>query len=125
MDAMALGIPVVSFKNNYMRLFDQTDWSPAEEFIDIPDLIVQRGNFKQLKSLVSKLIDDPGYRLKIGEACEQKIHSTKGNPERMVRKCENIYVEVIRRKVAQMQSSGLNHHPPPLVKRVFHRFLGE
>jgi len=58
MDAMALGIPVVSFKNNYMKLFDQTDWSSAEEIIPIADLLLNRGDFTQMKSLLTKLITD-------------------------------------------------------------------
>lgn len=113
MEAMAIGIPVVSFKNNYLRLFDQTDWSPAEEFVNIPDLIVERGNFEQFKILLSKLIDNQEYRMKLAQFCKEQIHLTKGNPERMVRKCESIYMKVFGKKLQhnisnKNQLSGLD-----------------
>ena len=111
MDAMALGIPVVSFRNNYMRLFDQTDWSPAEEIIEIPDLIVERGNFEQFKLVVSKLIDDREYRLKMAKLCKEQIGLKHDNPERMVRRCESIYVKVLENKLQQDRFPVLNNKP--------------
>ena len=113
MDAMALGIPVVSFKNNYMKLFDQTDWSPAEEIIPVSELIVDRGNYDHFKLLVTKLIDDREYRTKIAEICKKQIFLTKGNPEKMVRRFESIYIKVLGKKLRhnisnKNQLSGLD-----------------
>jgi predicted O-linked N-acetylglucosamine transferase (SPINDLY family) len=116
MDAMALGIPVVSFKNNYMQLFDQTDWSPAEEFIPIPDLLIDRGDFVQMKSLLTKLITDQAYRIEMAKLCKESINVTKGNPERMVRKCEGIYLDVLRKKLEQGTSQGIVQKHPSVVR---------
>ena|SRR3989338_5169757 len=94
-DAMSFGIPFVSFENNYMQIFDQTDWSPAEEFIAIPDLLIERGNFEQFKCVLLKLINDQEYRKKMAKGCMNEVHTRKGNPERMVRRCEEVYLKVL------------------------------
>ncbi|MBN1877021.1 MAG: glycosyltransferase family 4 protein [Anaerolineae bacterium] len=106
MDAMALGIPVVSFTNNYSNEFNQTDWSVAEEFVLIPDLLVERGNFAQFQSVLAQLIQNQAYRLCLGEHCKTEIYQLRGNPERMVRNYEAIYCTILKdndlkRKVAQ------------------------
>lgn len=116
MDAMALGIPVVSFKNNYMQLFDQTDWSPAEEFVPIPDLLLNRSDFTQMKSLLTKLITDQAYRIKMAKLCKESINANKGNPERMVRKCEGIYIEVLRKKLEQGTHQSIVQKHPSVVR---------
>ncbi len=101
MDAMALGIPVVSFQNDYMRVFDQNDWSPGEEIVSIPDLIVERGNFEQLKILLTELIKNQEYRSRMGKRCKEQVRSTNGSPERMVRTCENIYLKVLKARLQE------------------------
>ena len=98
LDAMALGIPVVSFKNNYMQHFTQTDWSPAEEFMGIPELLVERGNMEQVKLLLSKLLTNEDYRHKLSKQCMESIQLTSGNPESMVRSCEEVYLSVLSKK---------------------------
>jgi predicted O-linked N-acetylglucosamine transferase (SPINDLY family) len=95
-DAMAIGIPVVSFKNNYMRMFSQTDWSPAEEFMGVPELLVDRGDFAQLGNLLNKLLTDRVYRNEMSRICKERIHETSGNPARMVRDCEKVYLNVMK-----------------------------
>ena len=99
-DAMALGIPVVSFKNNYMKRFDQTDWSVAEEIlgIPIPEMIVPRGDFGRFKAVVSRLIEDKNYRQDVGEHCRNEAHEKRGNPRRMVQKCEEVYLKLTEEK---------------------------
>jgi len=99
LDAMAFGIPVVSFKNNYMQKFAQTDWSPAEEFMGVPELLVERGNFEKLKLLVTKLLTDHRYRINLSRRCVESVHSTSGHPEIMVRSCEQVYVNVLKKKL--------------------------
>ncbi len=105
MDAMALGIPVLSFKNNYMKIFDQTDWSPAEELIKIPDLLAERYNLDQFKTVASKLIEDKDFRMKMGEACKSQVRSRNGHPERTVKRCEEIYEKVLKNKKVKKQLS--------------------
>ena len=98
LDAMAHGIPVISFKNNYMQHFTQTDWAPAEEFMGVPELLCERGNMEQFKSILSKLLTNDGYRLELSKVCVEIIHRTSGNPESLVRSCEQVYVNVLNQK---------------------------
>lgn len=95
-DAMAIGIPVVSFKNNYMRMFSQTDWSPAEEFMGVPELLVDRGDFAQFGKLINKLLTDHEYRNEMSNVCKKRIHETSGSPAQMVRDCEEVYLNVMK-----------------------------
>ncbi|HMN15942.1 MAG TPA: glycosyltransferase, partial [Bellilinea sp.] len=39
-DSMAFGIPVLSFANDYLAPYNQTDWNPAEEILGNPELTV-------------------------------------------------------------------------------------
>jgi len=104
-DAMAIGIPVVSFKNNYMRTFSQTDWSPAEEFMGVPELLVDRGDFVQLGNLLNKLLTDHEYRNEMSRICKERIHETSGNPARMVRDCEKVYLNVMELNVSTAEKA--------------------
>jgi glycosyltransferase involved in cell wall biosynthesis len=114
-EAMALGIPFVSFENDYMKSFDATDWSVADEFVSIPELIVKRGDFDNFKYVVSKLIEDKEYRSKMGERCREEIQLSMGSSERGVRNFESILSDVIERK--------LNHKPDYFYgKRMIERF---
>lgn len=100
-DAMALGIPCVSFENNYMQKFDQTDWSLADEIVSIPDLIINRGDFKQLIYTISKLIDDKKFRGKMGRLCKEQINLSKGSPEKTVKTFEEHILKIIGNKMGR------------------------
>lgn len=93
-DAMALGLPVVTFRNNYMRRYDQTDWSPAEEFIQT-DTVVERGDFAQMKRVVTRLLGDEQYRREVGQSMQEHVRLTRGDPVRSVRRCEDAYVRIL------------------------------
>ena len=95
LDATALGIPVVSFEDNYMKLYDQTDWSPAAEVFDVPELIVPRSDFAEMKRLVSRLIDNQEYRRDMGQRCQTYMLETNGDPARAVRYCEDLYLRIL------------------------------
>jgi glycosyltransferase involved in cell wall biosynthesis len=101
LDAMALGIPVVSFENNYMKRFDQTDWSVAQEIVTVQEVIVARRDFVHLKRIISRLIEDESYRQGISERCRKDVHEKRGNPRRMVQRCEEIYLQRIEEKWTQ------------------------
>lgn len=92
LDAMALKIPIVAFKNDDLKDFSSADWSVAGEFIDNEDLVVRRGDFVRLKQAMLRLIDDPTHRARMGEWCADHVHSTRGSPERMVRAAEIAYM---------------------------------
>jgi glycosyltransferase involved in cell wall biosynthesis len=93
-DAMALGVPVVTFRNNYMRRYDQTDWSPAEEFFNT-DTVVDRGDFAQMKRVVTRLVGDAEYRREVGQSLQEHVRLTRGDPIRSVRRCEDAYVRIL------------------------------
>ncbi len=118
LEAMALGMPVVTFRNNYMQIFSQTDWSPGEEFIDIPDLIIERDNFEQFRSLLSKLINDTEFRLKMAKLCKEKIHLSHGDPEKMVRECESIYTRTLEEKMQKNISCFFDKGQTPIINEI-------
>ena len=97
-DAMALGIPVVSFKNNYLRRFDQTDWSVAEEIVGIPEMMVPRRDFTHFKAVISRLIEDKDYRQGMSERCRNDTHERRGNPRQTVQRCEEDLPQADRRE---------------------------
>ncbi|MCP5064713.1 MAG: glycosyltransferase [Ignavibacteriae bacterium] len=98
LEAMNLGIPVFTYENNYMKEFDQTDWSPISEFISIEDLICERGDFNQLMNRTEVLIQNENYRKDLGTKCKMHIRENFGKPERMVKRLENKYLEIIEYK---------------------------
>src|SRR6266542_2219565 len=93
-EAMWRGLPVVSHRNDYMQLFDQTNWSPVEDFIEDSELIVPRGDFERFRRVLSRLVTDDEYRLRMGERCREQV--MQGDPEKSVRCCEEIYEELVR-----------------------------
>jgi glycosyltransferase involved in cell wall biosynthesis len=97
--AMALGIPFVAHGNDYMSAFDQTNWSPVEDFICDLEMIVSRGDFQQFEKVLSRLIEDKSYRSTLGERCRAE-HVRRANPEKAVRDCEEVF-----RRVVQLYSS--------------------
>ena len=99
LDAMALGIPVVVFKNNFMKLFDQNDWSHAEDVIDIEELQIKRHDFKGFKNLIARLITDSNYRVDMADQVQKLIFKTNGKPKRMVKACEVIYQKVLQKNL--------------------------
>ena len=101
-DAMALGIPVVSFRNDYMKPFDQTEWSPAAEFMGMSELLVNRGNFTQMRELLDKLLRDSAFRRDMAGMSKQRIHETYGNPAQMIRDCEAVYLKVMKLNAARV-----------------------
>ncbi len=90
-DAMGLGIPVVSFRNDYLKVYDQADWNPAEEFIELPELLATRGSFYEWSTILSGLIDDKALRHYMGKRCQEVALKRLGSPERMVRNHEKVY----------------------------------
>lgn len=96
-DAAALGTPVVSFKHDYMKTFSQKECSAAEEVIGIPELLIERGDFVALNSILCRLLADHNYREYLSVLCKQRINETSGHSERMIKDCEEIYLEVARK----------------------------
>lgn len=93
--AMASGIPVVAHRNDFLRVFSQTEWSPVEDFIRDPELLVERGDFVRFKRIVSKLINDEPYRKELGERCRAE-HVRVADPSKAIRGCEAVYEKVLK-----------------------------
>jgi glycosyltransferase involved in cell wall biosynthesis len=93
--SMALGIPLVAHRNDYMRLFDQTQWSPVEDYITDPEIVIPRGDFDRFKSVVSRLIEDEKYRREVGDRCRAE-HLRHADPSRAIRGCEEVYARVLK-----------------------------
>jgi glycosyltransferase involved in cell wall biosynthesis len=98
-DAMSLAIPVVAFQNNYMKVFNQTDWSPADGF-NMPEIVVPRGDFEQVRRVVSRLVGDREHRVELGRRCRERLRDTRANPERAVRRCEELYARVLGQELS-------------------------
>lgn len=93
--AMAMGIPLVAHRNDYMRIFDQLEWSPVEDFIRDPEVVLPRGDFAKFKKVVSRLIEDKEYRREVGERCRAE-HLRNADPSRAIRGCEDVYTRVLQ-----------------------------
>ena len=100
LDPLALGIPCVSFENNYMKRFDQTDWSLADEFINIPEMVVPRWDFDGMKRVVGRLLTDEMYRSEVARRSQGYILETRTNPPLSVRECEDAYLRFIESRLS-------------------------
>jgi len=98
-EAMRQGIPVVSHRNDFMKPFDQTNWSPVEDFIPDSELVVERGDFHEFCRVLSRLVADEDYRKQMGEMCRQQV--TRGTPEETIRHCEEIYAQLVKSSQAE------------------------
>lgn len=135
LDALALGIPSVSFENDYMRLYDQTDWSLADEFIKTPELVAPRGDFEQMKRVVSRLITDREHRRDMARRAQEYTLETRGNSPLSVRECEDIYFRFLEQRLsgnaapdplgaeveAMARASGRHRNTPHWVARTAHQ----
>jgi len=97
-DAMALAKPVVAFHNDYGRIFDQADWSPAHEYMPECELVVPRGDQGRFLEVAGRLVADPAYRRSMGLRCQADVRAQRGDPERMVRRCEAVLERVFAGK---------------------------
>jgi glycosyltransferase involved in cell wall biosynthesis len=97
LDAMALGIPVVSMANDYLHEFDQTDWGLGNEFVCIPELIAPRHDFACQVEIVSRLLADETYRARLGRECETLVRAQRGSPARMIGRWEEVFSGVVAR----------------------------
>ncbi len=93
-DAMALGKPVITFENDYGKVHDQTDWLPAREWMPAGELVVPRGDEGRFQEVAARLVSDAPYRAEMGRRCRETVLERLGQPERMVRRCEEVFARV-------------------------------
>ena len=98
-EAMTLGVPIVAQRNDYLIRFDQNAWSPVEDFIDDPDLLVTRGDFPQFERVVERLIVDETFRQDAAARCQAAVSGT--SPEDAVRNCERIFERLVSNDAVQ------------------------
>lgn len=106
-DAMALSIPVVTFQQDYFHRFDQMNWSPGEDFVAIPELIVGRNDFGALTRQILRLAENPALRKQLGERCKRKIHEQMSDPATYVSRIEAIYKRVLKEKTGEGKRHSL------------------
>jgi hypothetical protein len=94
-EAMAVGLPALSFQNDYTRLFDPSDWSPAYEYFQIPELIAPRWDYEGFKTILSMLIENPEQRQRLGQLAREKVWQHVGNPAEMTRQTESVILDVL------------------------------
>ncbi len=97
-EMMALGRPVVAYANDYLKPFDQVAWSPAQEFLPPGDLRIPQGDEARYLAVVGRLVGEPDYRRALGEEAQAWVFRHYDRPERMVRRCEQIYQQVYDRR---------------------------
>jgi len=112
LDAMALGIPVVSMANDYLHEFDQTDWGLGTEFVTISDLVAPRHDFVRQVEIVDRLLEDQTYRARLGRECEALVRSQRGSPARMISRWEEVLVEVIEQPQTAVSMGPRPAHAP-------------
>jgi glycosyltransferase involved in cell wall biosynthesis len=120
LDPLALGIPCVTFENNYMKLFDQTDWSLADEFIKIPEMVVPRWDFEAMKRVVRRLLTDEKYRSEIARRSQEYILEMRTNPPLSVRECEEAYLRFIEARLTPNAVEKSKQPAPRWVARAAH-----
>jgi len=118
MEAMSLGLPVVSFHHDYVAYYRNDDCSGGEEIVGIEELLIERGNFDELKDRIAGLVRDADRRRQLGAQCRQLVHENHGTPLRMVQRCESIFERVFRERGATSQADVatqlVNSHDPAL-----------
>lgn len=118
LDAMAFGIPVVSFRHDYTRPYDQMNWNLGEELVVIPELLIERYQLDSLRDLLSSLIQDPARRARLGQACQAIAFERRSSPARYVQKHEAVYRDVL---LAAQQRHAANGSLRSIVKRLLGR----
>lgn len=99
-EAMFLSIPCVSFQDrDVSKLFDPSDWNPGYDMFQIPELMAERGNFKDFQLIVAQLIEQPDMRTELGKLSRLKIVTHRSNPAKMTQDCEQNYLQVLLRKL--------------------------
>jgi len=95
-DAAALGIPLIMFEQDFLRVYDQVHWSPAEDHFETRETVVPRGDYTAMKRLAARMIGDSEFRQRIAAHYCEHIHETRGDPARAVQQFEEIITRVLK-----------------------------
>ena len=94
-EAMAMQLPVVSFKHDFISKYDSSNASGDFQNIPFPELLVERNDFENMKYKLNQLVENVNYRKEIGDKCQKFILEERGKPARMVKRCEDIYCTIL------------------------------
>lgn len=108
-EVMSLGLAALSFEHDYVSVFDNGEGSGGDEIVGLPELLIPRGDFGQLKARVSELSADTERRRRLGEMCAERVRRLLGDPARMVRRCEEVYERVLSERLRGQESAAAGH----------------
>jgi hypothetical protein len=98
LDGLAQGLAAVSFRHDYVNAFSNNDCSGGDEILGVGcETLVARGDFREMKRRIDALIRDPARRKSLGAEWGERVRRERGDPARMVRRCEEIFERVLRR----------------------------
>lgn len=107
LELMSLGLAAVSFEHDYVSVFDNSEGTGSDEKVGLPELLVPRGDFEQLRARISELSADPERRRRLGEMCAERVRRRVGDPARMVRRCEEVYERVLSERLRVQESAAV------------------
>jgi glycosyltransferase involved in cell wall biosynthesis len=124
MEGLALGLPVVSFRHDYVNAFSNNDCSGGDELIGRGETLVSRGDFAEMKARIAALVSDTVQRRRLGAESRERVIAARGEPTRMVKRCEEIYEKVLRERdgeraeeAASDSGAGLEEYRLRLLER--------
>jgi hypothetical protein len=98
LDGLAQGLAAVSFSHDYVNAFSNNDCSGGDEILGGGcETLVARGDFREMKRRIDALIRDSARRKSLGAEWGERVRRERGDPARMVRRCEEIFERVLRR----------------------------
>ena len=97
LDGLSQDLPAVSFGHDYVAAFSNNDCSGGDEILAGCETLLARGDFDAMKRSIRALVADPARRKRVGAEWGERVRSERGDPARMVRRCEEIYERVLRR----------------------------
>lgn len=95
-DAAILRLPIISFRDDYSHKFDQSTWNPAEEIFPHDSIIlINRGDFSQLKSSIRELYQDHRLRIEQGNKAYDATMLIRHRIGDNVKKIESLYTKLV------------------------------
>ena len=110
LELMSLGLAAVSFEHDYVSVFDNSEGTGSDEKVGIPELLVPRGDYGQLKARVWELSADTERMRRLGEMCAERVRRRLGDPARMVRRCEDVYERVLSERRCRQEPSAVGYN---------------
>lgn len=121
LEAMSMGKPCVCFDNDYMQRYDQTSWNLGYEYSIVDELLIPRNDFLSFQRIIETLLCDSEYREKVGMLCKKHVLDSFSKPERMVKRCEDIYKKIYAEIRDVKHFNAFNTHEPKNSVHVIYR----